>query len=186
MENVQNLSRLMALGFMGTGIACLAVSAPHTLDGECVSDKKQAPLGMWLTVTGVTLILYSLVSLYDIQKMPEKMAAALSGDPAANKQNPLIGLIFCFWLVWFIMGNVYFFFFTTETVFDNGPSSTNSTAQDAHAKSCATLEGFGFVLLICLWTVPCVLTLCLQSMVAQATMATMKGAGSPKETETVV
>lgn len=184
METAQNLSRLMALGYMGTGIACLVVSAPHTLDGECISDKKQAPLGMWLTVTGVTLILVSLVQLYDIQKMPEKHAAAMSGEQ--QKQNPLMGLLGCFWLVWFIMGNVYFFFFTPETVFDNGPTTGNTTAQDAHAKSCATLEGFGFVLLICLWTVPCVLMVCLQSIVAQATMASMKGAGSPKETETVV
>jgi len=147
---------------------------------------------MWLTVTGVTLIIFSLINLYDIQKMPEKLAAAVGGTKPT--QNPLMGLVGCFWGVWFIMGNVYFFFFNAETVFKNAvgatpaASSGNSTAPaaaDDHATNCAALEAFGFTMLICLWIIPCVLTICLQSLVAQATMGMMQG-GSPKETETVV
>ena len=142
---------------------------------------------MWLTVTGVTLIIFSLINLYDIQKMPEKLAAAIGGTKPA--QNPLMALVGCFWGVWFIMGNVYFFFFNDETVFNNAvgatPSPGNSTGEDAHAINCGALEAFGFTMLICLWIIPCVLTICFQALVAQATMGMMQG-GSPKETETVV
>jgi hypothetical protein len=150
-----------------------------------LSELLPTQLGMWLTVTGVTLIIFSLINLYDIQKMEEKLKAAMAGTKPT--QNPLLGLVGCFWGIWFIMGNVYFFFFNAETVFDNAvgatPSPGNST--DDHAKNCAALEAFGFTMLICLWVIPCVLTVCLQSITAQATMAMMQG-GSPKETETVV
>ena len=138
---------------------------------------------MWLTVTGVTLIIFSLINLYDIQKMEEKLKAAVGGTKPT--QNPLLGLVGCFWGIWFIMGNVYFFFFSAETVFFNAAGSKNSTGSDDHATNCAALEAFGFTMLICLWIIPCVLTICLQSLVAQATMGMMQG-GSPKETETVV
>ena len=149
-----------------------------------LSELLPTQLGMWLTVTGVTLIIFSLINLYDIQKMEEKLKAAVGGTKPT--QNPLMGLVGCFWGVWFIMGNVYFFFFNAETVFNNAAASSgNSTVADDHAKNCAALEAFGFTMLICLWIIPCVLTICLQSLVAQATMGMMQG-GSPKETETVV
>jgi hypothetical protein len=134
---------------------------------------------MWLTVAGVTLIIYSLINLYEIQKMPEKIAAALQ-EGGKQPNNPLMSLLGCFWGIWFIMGNVYFFFYTPETTFDNGPkTNSSSTVSDAHATSCATLEAFGFTFLICLWVVPCVLAICIQTMAAQAMMSHMAGPTAP-------
>jgi len=37
LSNVQNFARVLALGYMGTGIASLAFSAPLVTNGDCIA-----------------------------------------------------------------------------------------------------------------------------------------------------
>ena len=43
-STVQNVARFLALGYMGTGIASIAVSVGHVFDGECIEKGKAAPV----------------------------------------------------------------------------------------------------------------------------------------------
>ena len=114
---------------------------------------------MWILVFGITQVVLGVLTCFDNRPsaIKAKIEAQLAGKQP--KQNPILALGGCFYCVWFIIGNVWFFWFTPETVF--APMRGNvQTGTDQHSENCAALEKFGFILLICLWTVPFVLICC--------------------------
>ena len=112
---------------------------------------------MWILVFGITQVVLGVLTCLD--NRPSAMKAKNEALQAGKqpKQNPILALGGCFYCVWFIIGNVWFFWFTPETVF--APMGAGN-GTDTHSENCAVLENFGFILLICLWTVPFVLICC--------------------------
>ena len=130
-------------------------------------------------VAGVTMAVLGLATLNEAHEAPakrlafekRKRSAAMQGkkepDPPPRKGAGVIG---CFWCIWFIIGNVWIFYFTPSTTFQ---AAGGGNATDAHSTECAFLANFGFILIICLWTVPFVLH-CILQLLAQQVSACLK------------
>jgi uncharacterized membrane protein len=181
---------------IGVGVASIIVSVSNPTEVPCQSKDNQqlaantANLNMWLLVFGITLIVMGLLTMFDNRpsNQQQKMLAIAAGQQP--KQNPILGLIGCFYCVWFIIGNVWFFWFTPETVFATRAGG-NSTALDSQAINCATLENFGFILLICMWTVPFAIACCVQVVLVPMIMNQQSASfeqnpmGAPEESRTI-
>ena len=136
-------------------------------------------LQRWLVVAGATMAVLGLATLDEARTAPakrlafekRKRSAAMQGkkepDPPPRKGAGVIG---CFWCIWFIIGNVWIFYFTPGTTFQ---AAGGGNTTDAHSTECAFLANFGFILIICLWIVPFVLH-CILQLLAQQVSACLK------------
>jgi hypothetical protein len=123
---------------------------------------------MWLVVAGVTIAVIGLILLNVAQENAKRLATKHPMAKEPKEDAPMcFTCIGCFWIVWFIIGNVWIFYFTPETTFQ---AAGGGNATDAHSSECAFLATFGFIFIICLWAVPCVLN-CVVVMLAQQVSA---------------
>ena len=136
-------------------------------------------LQMWLMVAGVTMAVLGLATLNEAHEAPAKRLALEEAKRSAAMQGkkepdaparPCFACFGCFWCIWFIIGNVWIFYFTPGTTFQ---AAGGGNTTDAHSTECAFLANFGFILIICLWTVPFVLH-CILQLLAQQVSACLK------------
>jgi len=94
---------------------------------------------MWLIVAGVTVAIFGLHLIAAAHEAPAKRLALKEAQMLAARQgteepkDPNVyahGCFSCFWCIWFIIGNVWVFYFTPATTFQ---AAGGGNGTDAHS-----------------------------------------------------
>ena len=122
------------------------------------------PVPLFLLVCGAVGLAWQLVLLLVACEQRAITERVLTGT---GKQRPPVSACLalpmaCFCCVWFILGTIWVFWFDFDQTFD---LASNATATQRKAVAdCSSAQRAGYVLLICFFTVPPVIT-CLATLV---------------------
>ncbi len=137
---------------------------PGRPSGCTARGHADVPIPLFLLVCGAVGLTWQLVLLIVVCEQRAINERVLAGT---GKQRPPVSACLavpmaCFCCVWMVLGTVWVFWFDFEQSFQIAPNAT--TADREVVEDCASAQRVGYVLMICFFTVPPVIT-CLATLV---------------------